>query len=564
MDNLNDMTQPNIGSIPGPNVISSPNPPAPNKNKILIIALSVAVLVVAGSALGYFVYTKYSPANTTPPATIVTPKGDEISWQKPQEIADMKLWAPSESSDIVTKYYKIGTFSNGKYQGGDIILADQPCEGPCFRTNYFRMVKTQSVTVMLAKYSDPLLKGDGWIKEKFSVDADYVIPALDFPQVFIGPQPNEALEIDSDVREFFDSSKLTKLFTDSKLGDVFKDANIIPSSPTAGATRNGFYIQAPDGTLRSYALRIDFVNKNVPSVTWNGSDQNYTEYFYTDLTGCGSSNYISVMPISKVNPTTDLAPTGKTSKGDNVYGLKDTNHPLLKDVYDNQYQVYQQGQQKLSYTDFLKQHPLFFWTDPFGRLIKFQNNSFVPPFECGKPVIYLYPEKPTDIRVKIYPKGGMTYSEPVYNENTGWFVNADTQSNLTNKISGESYPYLFWEGRGGIYEQPKSGFVIEKEAVHPFLVEKLTILGLNKKEIGDFTEFWEPRMQSSPYYFITFLGNTPMNQIAPLDITPTPNTIIRILMDFSPLKHPVVVQEPILATPHRSGFTVVEWGGVIR
>ena len=60
--------------------------------------------------------------------------------------------------------------------------------------------------------------------------------------------------------------------------------------------------------------------------------------------------------------------------------------------------------------------------------------------------------------------------------------------------------------------------MVEKENVHALLVEKLTLLGLNEKEQADFIEFWEPEMQSAPYYFITFLGNREMDALAPLTI----------------------------------------------
>ena len=71
-------------------------------------------------------------------------------------------------------------------------------------------------------------------------------------------------------------------------------------------------------------------------------------------------------------------------------------------------------------------------------------------------------------------------------------------------------------------------------------------------------------MKDSPYYFVTFLCNREMNQIAPLIINPKPDTVIRVLMDFTPLTSPINVKEYEILTPQRNGFTVVEWGGVLR
>ena len=100
--------------------------------------------------------------------------------------------------------------------------------------------------------------------------------------------------------------------------------------------------------------------------------------------------------------------------------------------------------------------------------------------------------------------------------------------------------------------------------VHTFLLDKLAQLGLNAQESADFREFWEPRMTAAPYYFVTFLGTQQMNQIAPLTITPTPDTLIRVLMDFHPLQKPIEVQGFDIKTPTRHAFTVLEWGGVLQ
>ncbi|MDD5051065.1 MAG: hypothetical protein PHV93_05025, partial [Candidatus Pacebacteria bacterium] len=89
-------------------------------------------------------------------------------------------------------------------------------------------------------------------------------------------------------------------------------------------------------------------------------------------------------------------------------------------------------------------------------------------------------------------------------------------------------------------------------------------LGLNDKERADFIEFWEPRMTGAPYFFVTFLGTQAMNKLAPLTITPKPDTIIRVLMDFTPLQKPIEVSSLVIHTPVRKGFTVFEWGGVLR
>ncbi|OGE73911.1 MAG: hypothetical protein A3I07_00035 [Candidatus Doudnabacteria bacterium RIFCSPLOWO2_02_FULL_42_9] len=190
--------------------------------------------------------------------------------------------------------------------------------------------------------------------------------------------------------------------------------------------------------------------------------------------------------------------------------------------------------------------------------MKFENAAFQPQAECAKPAIYLYPTAKTQVSVKVDPKGGFTYTDPEYGN--GWEVTAYPDGKIV--VDGKEYPYLFWEGRGGLYQTPEKGFIVERNNVHQFLVEKLTQLGLNKQESFDFIEYWEPYMKDAPYYFVTFMDNEALDALAPLEVNPQPDTIIRILMDFEPLEKPKHVIGLEIKTPTRNGFTVVEWGGV--
>jgi hypothetical protein len=44
----------------------------------------------------------------------------------------------------------------------------------------------------------------------------------------------------------------------------------------------------------------------------------------------------------------------------------------------------------------------------------------------------------------------------------------------------------------------------------------------------------------------------------PLDITPKPDTLIRVMMDWKAIDEPIDIPEQQLDTPERNGFTVVE------
>lgn len=128
------------------------------------------------------------------------------------------------------------------------------------------------------------------------------------------------------------------------------------------------------------------------------------------------------------------------------------------------------------------------------------------------------------------------------------------------------YPYLFWDGlhkreiSGKIKE---SGFVIEGKNSLAFLEEKLTEIGLNRKEITDFITYWGPRMQGNSYNFIHFLGTDEYAaEIAEIEISPKPDNLFRLYMYFSPIEAPIKVKDQLLPKlKSRKGLTVVEWGG---
>lgn len=179
--------------------------------------------------------------------------------------------------------------------------------------------------------------------------------------------------------------------------------------------------------------------------------------------------------------------------------------------------------------------------------------------EMGKPVIYLYPETTTKVSVNVAPQGGISVSVPEIGK--GWNVIASPAGKLLNISDLKVYPYLFWEGFATTFVRPSEGFVVEKAKVSSFFDEKLAVLGLNKKEIADFKEFWVPRLATDPYYFITFVSQKQFDKYAPLTINPAPDTIIRVFFDYQGLSQKKVVTEQKLEKRERSGFSVIEWGG---
>lgn len=177
-----------------------------------------------------------------------------------------------------------------------------------------------------------------------------------------------------------------------------------------------------------------------------------------------------------------------------------------------------------------------------------------------KPVIYLYPAEITDVSVNVKPASGISYSEPQITP-TGWNVTANPDGTLID-ANNTIWPYLFWEGNPWKLPIPEAGFVISQAEVSSFFDEKLSFLGLNITEIKDFKEYWVPVMQGSPYYLVSFVDQLIFNEFAPLTITPTPDTIIRVYFHHERLDKPIdVIPQLLEPAPKRTGFVVTEWGG---
>ncbi|MEG0942473.1 MAG: hypothetical protein RSD74_00715 [Angelakisella sp.] len=179
----------------------------------------------------------------------------------------------------------------------------------------------------------------------------------------------------------------------------------------------------------------------------------------------------------------------------------------------------------------------------------------------GKPVIYLYPEKQTDVTVKLDFKGELWYTYPTLKDG-GWNVTAYPDGRLVNKSDGTEHYYLFWDGNSNTMWQQDEGFCVAGKDTEAFLKQKLPLMGLTPREYNDFITFWVPRLISNPYNLITFAG-AQYEELAPLTISPAPDSILRVHMVYKPLKEYRAIPEQTLTSFTRKGFTVVEWGGSI-
>jgi len=207
-----------------------------------------------------------------------------------------------------------------------------------------------------------------------------------------------------------------------------------------------------------------------------------------------------------------------------------------------------------------------------------------------KPALYLYPQTPTDINVKLTLDGQLTVSQPAYDADKGWNVQASPDGTLRLKDtsdgvrlhsseveeSNQTYPYLYYEADLNNVEIPKEGWVIEKSNIKNQISNIMTQIGFNEKEIADFMAYWLPRLTDKPYYFVTLLPKSTINQKERLEFSAieqssnraiSPNTIIRSRFVFegldSPISVPNLTNWSNLTNRARNGFVVTDWGGTL-
>lgn len=454
-------------------------------------------------------------------------------------------------------FYFLGYVSEGKYDGNELYYIKGPfAEGPML--NLFKAVKT--------KENDFVILDSCY----FDNDFLYSIFKIDESVYFLDGGVPEEIEIPNSDYKLIKENRMSIMFAglEEKPEKLFKYDN----DHYVYLVRDCVVAIANDGTLVSYTLSdYPFLlpqedgGGDILDIKWNNGEQNKDAFYDGGPPKCGGP-YCVGFSFSDVEGD-ELQIAGTTPTGEKFYELKNLgNSQIAIDLYNQYYPGWDdetgQEKEKMPFEDFLQTRPVVYWKSPLGRYIAFENTKYIPMAECGKPVIYLYPEKETDVNVKVYPSGGFTETIPKYNN--GWFVRANPNGEVYNYEDGQNYPYLFWEGRGANYRMPQKGFTVARDEVEQFLEEKLAKLGLIEKEYDEFIEFWAPKMKKYPYYFVSFVPQEEFDKMAPLEVEPRPDTVIRVFMDYKGLDEKIEVGEQLITTPKRQGFTVVEWGGELR
>jgi len=554
------------------------------------LSLTVLLAIVGTACKRQPAPEEQAPAPPSlPPQAIApaTPKADTVGlgWDSPETVRSsgvrytvpiqvfdaLGVTLPDEYFDSIGPGYKIGTFVDGPYRGSDVVSArwrtSEPCKGEgCDDPAYFRFARVGDQLVFLRQNSDG---GDYFERQKAkwrlwtgafaAAGLSLISDSLFAVQAFLAPAT------------MLHGSETFRWVSRRCDGDSLKIAFRHPVFQQVRFDGQLFHVTRPDGSCLTYEYMPYFSEKDI---VWNTPPKQPNRSGYSwkkdDTYGRLEVRYDPFVAADTVQIDRDATVVGHTQRGEPVYELKDPNHPLLKGFYKDYEADFAKAQgrdesagiqaPKHSYEQFLAARPIFLWRDPFGRLTRFTNNDFLPVY-LAEPIIYLYPTTALEVHVEAKPLHAISASTPPYRR--GWDVLAQPSGALS--AEGKRYAYLFWEGLSSISPMRREGFVVPQGAVPGFFERMLPQLGLSERESQDFRAAWLPRFHGAPYYFITFLSRETIDRLAPLVVTPKPDAVIRVLMDFRPLWTREVAKTPDLPKPpERRGFTVVEWGGILR
>jgi hypothetical protein len=560
------------------------------KLPLLIIGITVLVL---GAIAGTYFLTKYSlrknmtPAlttadkktvlSTTEPVTL--PK--EFTWlSTPRKVEPLPLFkgvamfikqSNEQSTATNATYYVIGEGPTNSIYAVDFPVADGPGAGG----------EQLVVDKTGASFSILLLHSPGFYYKTGAQTA----PQYQGPELADGVKLDEKKELTDIKTPVAIKYNGQKFISNSTQGDYsFIDRGIFSASVTEDATTKKI-ADIPEGTIYEYinkdeadyrvsrfvllmkhhfavSLKLDgeLSRSDVQPITWTDGSKNSVN-FTSGAQGCGGGQNNEIAKIT----VDQLKQIGKTDGGQKIYGFASNANTLLKKHYDEYAQFknesyVEEGHKNLTIDQYAAKPEVFLVEDGLGRFLVFESTKTRFGGGCAKPVVYLYPTQPTLVNVSV--GADVTLSEPLYQ---GGWNNVLAQSNGALGYKGKQYDSLYWEGYGkGIYPDIDQGIVVAHKDVVATMRAQLAEQGLNSKESSDFMTFWEAKIPSSPYIRLSWLGTNAMEKLAPLYVSPIPDTRIRVFLDMEGLLQPTIIKPQVLHSSARRGFTIVEWGGLAR
>lgn len=563
------------------------SPTVRSKKKLLMVVVA-AVLIAGGVALWWFTQHRHKQTNQQAPAVaqsedkspaapvdealekFITPTTGETWLKEPVKLADQHFLKNQDG--MPTSYYEVGS-RNGK----KIIRLDTYAVG--ISVDLYEVSTDGNVTFIAHPDSQavyPADTADLGLESSIAVDTTTHYDSLSIPKsldlgngytVARSENTDDAGKDNGEIRPdlgeppyMYDGSipstdGLT-VTTVKTLGQstVQREEKAYVDTQLTGIS---YAVHLPIDT--EVTLKYTPVPLDASGYQWTAGASSVDGTFRAITRGC-SARYGSVSRYDAAQAA-DLEQVGTTSDSQAVYQLKDPASPLLTKAYDEYKDFYTSPTQGvISKDEFIKQHALILVKDKADQWLVYVQNKLAPAGGCAKPVIYLYPQSTQAVNVRV--GADVKVSDPLYPVATGWQnVIAQPDGQLT--YQGKTYDSLFWEGPGfGPYPAITSGTVVKRQDAIATIRQQLAQQGLNARESADFMAYWQDKLPNKPYVRLTWFNTAQLNQLAPLAISPKPDTVIRVFLDFAGLDAPIDLPAQHLSTIPRHGFTVIEWGGL--
>ncbi len=554
-----------------------------SKKKLILIIVAVVLVLAGAAAAAYFFYFKkdapqaatstVSQESTAPEATeptepqeseelkrFITPTTGEKWLAEPKKVGDLGYLNP-ELGERSVEYYEVGE-RNGKtiYISVEQVLGE--------RIDLYEKSSDGTVTVLVRPDGKAVYNEDdeNWQKDNFApnikIDKTTYYDSLTIPQ--------DGLDIGNDymvTRPSYPTlgdlvrpeSDAAGTYTDIETYGDSKLQRYEYKYPDTSLTSQGYSIILPTGTR----VGLDHVplETSLDQYKWSAGDSYIDDDIAAISRGCGSR--LAAITIADTVKDADTVKVGQSPSGKNVYHLASADHPIITKAYE-ELMEYQEGIEDIDYKniskeDFIKAHGVLLHKDNAGQWLVYAREKLRPAFGCAKPVVYLYPETAQNVTVSV--GADVKISEPFYNPLFGWSAFASPDGTLN--VGGQIYDSLFWEGPGwGEYPIVNKGVVVKTSDALETIRKQMAQQGLNEKETADFIEYWKPNLPDKPYIRLTWLNTQQLDKLAPLKISPKPDTVIRVFLDFAGLDEPIDIEPQELSSIPRNGFTVTEWGGL--
>jgi len=561
--------------------------PHKKRKAILISIISLVVVLILAAGGWYLVwgkdYFKDEPAKTsektkqkvnqnveTDPQVIkfITPTTGEKWLDQPVKIAKQGYfkYMPEDyyAGEGLTDYYEVGSRGENKiimaagpgviggdiaylYEkspGGEVTYINHPSSTAVYNSDYQNELPQYSADNI--KLSSDIHYDSLSVPDKISIDkkgsfvtsSNYAV----LGEVYSAPKSTSQNNIKETLVKKLGKSALYKYES---------------TSYDTGLVSINYFIKSPINTR----IEVDFepLDLSLKNYKWQFGSASSSDSLHAITHGCGTPT----ASITRSDSITDkdVVVAGKSAKGLTVYGLKDGNNTLLQKALDeyNQYIAYDSNYQQYTAESFIKEHGLVLYKDVNNQWLVYVRGELAPAGGCAKPVVYLYPKSAGYISVRVGAE--VKISDPFYDPRYGWKAYAEPDGQLT--VNNVKYDSLFWEGPGyGRYPEITEGTVVKKQNAVTTIKKQLAQQGLNQKEINDFVDYWQDKLPDKPYLRLTWFNTVQMNGLAPLYVSPKPDTVIRVFLDSSGLDKPIDLPSQSLKSIPRKGFTVVEWGGL--